>query len=86
MAARGNGFRKVVSRLPEDVEFLVAGKKVRIGGHNWQVMTGGGHSPEHACLFRSEDQVLLSGDQVLPAISSNVSVRRELPDADPLRE
>jgi glyoxylase-like metal-dependent hydrolase (beta-lactamase superfamily II) len=86
MTARGNAFRKVVSTLPADVEFLAEGQTVTVNGRDWQVLTGGGHSPEHACLFCAEDRVLLAGDQVLPAISSNVSVRRELPDADPLHE
>ena len=33
-----------------------------------------GHAPEHACLFCPEANVLISGDQVLPKITTNVSV------------
>ena len=50
------------------------------------MVVGSGHSPEHACLFRPEDRILISGDQVLPRISSNVSVWPTEPEADPLTD
>ena len=50
------------------------------------MIVGSGHSPEHACLLNERDGVLISGDQVLPRISSNVSVNITEPDADPLGE
>jgi len=48
------------------------------------VIVGSGHSPEHACLYSESLKVMISGDQVLPRISSNVSVFPTEPDADPL--
>ncbi|RYG01495.1 MAG: MBL fold metallo-hydrolase, partial [Caulobacteraceae bacterium] len=45
-----------------------------------------GHSPEHACLWCPELKLFISGDQVLPKISSNVSVFPTEPDGDPLTE
>jgi glyoxylase-like metal-dependent hydrolase (beta-lactamase superfamily II) len=45
---------------------------------------GNGHSPAHACLYCPALKVLISGDQVLPRISSNVSVHPTEPDADPM--
>jgi glyoxylase-like metal-dependent hydrolase (beta-lactamase superfamily II) len=48
------------------------------------VVVGHGHSPEHACLHCPSLKLLISGDQVLPRISSNVSVFPTEPDADPL--
>ena len=56
-----------------------------IGDHNWRVITGAGHSPEHAALWCKELNVLISGDQVLPRISTNVSLQCNEPDGDPLR-
>jgi glyoxylase-like metal-dependent hydrolase (beta-lactamase superfamily II) len=56
----------------------------RIGDHTWRVIVGRGHSPEHACLVLPRPGLLISGDQVLPRISSNVSVFPTEPDADPL--
>jgi glyoxylase-like metal-dependent hydrolase (beta-lactamase superfamily II) len=49
-------------------------------------VTGCGHSPEHACLYQPELKVLISGDQVLPRISSNVSVFPTEPNADPMTD
>jgi glyoxylase-like metal-dependent hydrolase (beta-lactamase superfamily II) len=50
------------------------------------VVVGSGHSPEHACLYCPELKVMISGDQVLPRISSNVAVFPTEPDADPLHD
>jgi hypothetical protein len=50
------------------------------------VLVGRGHSPEHACLYNAERNLLISGDQLLPTISSNVSVYPTEPEADPLDE
>ena len=55
-----------------------------IGGRDWRVVVGSGHSPEHACLYCPELKLMISGDQVLPRISSNVSVFPTEPDGDPL--
>jgi glyoxylase-like metal-dependent hydrolase (beta-lactamase superfamily II) len=57
---------------------------VRIGAHDWEVVGGNGHSPEHACLYCPALKVLISGDQVLPKISSNVSVQPLEPEANPM--
>ena len=59
---------------------------MRIGARDWRVIVGRGHSPEHACLLSDELGVLVSGDQVLPRIASNVSVFPTEPHADPLGE
>src|SRR3546814_18813768 len=57
-----------------------------MGEQQWRVGTGSGHSPEHACLWNERAGGLISGDQVRPRISSNVSVNITEPDADPLGE
>jgi glyoxylase-like metal-dependent hydrolase (beta-lactamase superfamily II) len=61
------------------------GMKIQIGEHQWTVVIGRGHSPEHACLYCEQLNVLISGDQILPTISSNVSVYPTEPAANPLR-
>jgi glyoxylase-like metal-dependent hydrolase (beta-lactamase superfamily II) len=83
---RFGGFGKAVSRMPDSFQRLGDGDSVALGGRTWQVITGNGHSPEHVCLFQPELNVLISGDQVLPRISSNVSVFPTEPDADPLAD
>jgi len=80
------GFGKVVSPLPRSYSRLYEGQTVRIGPTEWQVITTRGHSPEHVCLFDPAQNVLISGDQVLPTISSNVSVFPTEPAANPLAD
>lgn len=60
--------------------------QIKIGDRTWRVVTGCGHSPEHACLYSEQDNLLISGDQSLPRISSNVSVFPGNSDLDPLRD
>jgi glyoxylase-like metal-dependent hydrolase (beta-lactamase superfamily II) len=57
---------------------------IDIGGRQWSVIVGEGHAPELACLYCAETGVLISGDQVLPKISPNISVQAHEPDDDPL--
>ena len=82
--ARFGEFGKAVYALPDSYRRIVDGETIRIGDHDWRVITGNGHSPEHACLYSASLKLLISGDQVLPRISSNVSVFPTEPDADPL--
>ena len=58
---------------------------LQIGEHSWEIIIGRGHSPEHACLLCPELNLLISGDQILPTISSNVSVYPTEPAANPLQ-
>jgi glyoxylase-like metal-dependent hydrolase (beta-lactamase superfamily II) len=83
---RFGNFGKHIHALPESYLRLSDGDELDIGGRRWRVIVGSGHSPEHACLYCPELQVLISGDQVLPRISSNVSVNPMEPDADPLSD
>lgn len=77
-------FGKAVWPLPAGYVRMREGDRLSIGGHDWRVVVGEGHSPEHACLWREDDDVVLGGDQILPKISSNVSVWWTEPTADPL--
>ena len=84
--ARFGGFGKAIYQLPDSYRRLDDKEEFRIGAHTWRIVTGNGHSPDHACLYCPELKLLISGDQVLPRISSNVSVFPTEPDADPLTE
>lgn len=84
--ARFGGFGKHVYALPDSFQRLADGLKLRIGAHEWEVVAGNGHSPEHSCLYCPELKLLISGDQVLPKISSNVSVYPLEPEADPMAD
>jgi glyoxylase-like metal-dependent hydrolase (beta-lactamase superfamily II) len=79
-------FGEAVHPLPRGYTRMVDQQVLNMGAHQWRVVIGSGHSPEHACLWNEKEGVLVSGDQVLPRISSNVSVSVMEPDADPLGE
>ena len=82
---RGWGnFQRIVSRLPLSFRRIAEGDVLRIGDTDWEVVVGSGHSPEHACLLDRERGILIAGDQVLPRISSNVSLGVSEPEGDPL--
>lgn len=83
---RFGGFGKAVSRMPDAYKRIGDGDVIEIGGRPWRVITGNGHCPEHACLWQEELKLFISGDQVLPRISSNVSVFPTEPDGDPLSD
>jgi len=79
-------FGKYVAPLPEAYKRLKNGEELRFAGHCWEVLVGRGHSPEHACFFDAERNLFISGDQLLPTISSNVSVYPTEPKANPLKD
>lgn len=82
VSSKGNSYRRIMPALPPEPTFIAADDTITINGDTWRVLIGQGHAPEHACLYRQRDQVLISGDQVLPRISSNLAVRPHLPDED----
>ena len=77
-------FGRAVAPMPSGYVRMREGERLAVGDDVWRVVVGEGHSPEHACLWREADGVVLGGDQILPRISSNVSVWPTEPDADPL--
>ncbi len=79
------GFGSVCGKLPGAYRRLEEDDYLTIGGVRWRVIVGSGHSPEHACLYSAELNILISGDQVIPRITSNVSVSPMEPTANPLR-
>ncbi len=86
MADRYRPLGRHMAALPERYRRLQDGQRVRIGERTWHVVVGSGHSPEHACFHCREHGLLISGDQVLPLISSNVSVHPNEPEADPMHD
>lgn len=80
------GFRKIITPLPLSYTRIEDGDTLTIGARDWRIVTGSGHSPEHACLYDEASGILIAGDQVLPRISPNVSLGVTEPNADPLSE
>lgn len=81
---RGSGYRLAVPTLPDYFNRIMDGDVVRIDGREWRIVVGHGHAPEHAALYCRELDVLISGDMLLPRISTNISVFAVTPTADAL--
>jgi glyoxylase-like metal-dependent hydrolase (beta-lactamase superfamily II) len=87
--ARGSShYPRLVPAVPASYRRLWDGEDIAIGAHGakrlFRIIIGHGHAPEHASLDCAEDRLLISGDMVLPRISTNVSVFDVEPDGDPL--
>ncbi|RKP49296.1 MBL fold metallo-hydrolase [Trinickia fusca] len=77
-------YPKLVPSMPGQYRRLREGDTLTIGDDTWRIVTGFGHSPEHCALFSERAGVLISGDMVLPRISTNVSVFDIEPESNPL--
>jgi glyoxylase-like metal-dependent hydrolase (beta-lactamase superfamily II) len=84
--ARFGGFGSGVYKLPNAFKRICDNDEIEIGGRIWQIVGGNGHSPEHCCLWCPEEDIFISGDQLLPRISSNVSVHPTEPEANSLQD
>jgi glyoxylase-like metal-dependent hydrolase (beta-lactamase superfamily II) len=95
---RTNYYASMVPKVPEQYRRLMDGDVLHIGGHAWTCIAGYGHAPEHISLHCADIDcgpaepgmahptggVLISGDMVLPRISTNVSVFDIEPEGNPL--
>ncbi len=83
--ARASYYPSLVPAVPRSFRRLQDGDQVRIGGRAWRCISGYGHAPEHIALYCETLEVLISGDMMLPRISTNVSVYDVEPESNPLR-
>jgi glyoxylase-like metal-dependent hydrolase (beta-lactamase superfamily II) len=82
--ARSNYYATMVPEVPGVYRRLMDGDVLAIGGRGWRCIAGYGHAPEHIALHCPDLGVLISGDMVLPRISTNISVVDVEPEANPL--
>jgi glyoxylase-like metal-dependent hydrolase (beta-lactamase superfamily II) len=85
--ARSSYYPGLVPAVPQRFRRLMDGQQVTVGDHAWRCIAGYGHAPEHIALHApglGDGGVLISGDMVLPRISTNVSVYDLEPESDPL--
>jgi glyoxylase-like metal-dependent hydrolase (beta-lactamase superfamily II) len=85
LRGRKSYYRNLVPAVPDAYHRINDGQNLRIGQRQWRVITGYGHAPEHATLYCDEAKILISGDMVLPRISTNVSVFAIEPEGNPLQ-
>ena len=80
------GYGYSLYTMPDSFVRLQDGNSVTMAGHQWELIVGRGHAPEHVCLLSPELNIFISGDQLLPTISSNISVWPTEPHSDPLKD
>jgi glyoxylase-like metal-dependent hydrolase (beta-lactamase superfamily II) len=81
---RASYFPTLVPAVPPRYRRMQDGDLLAIGGRSWRCIAGYGHAPEHIALHCDELQVLVSGDMMLPRISTNVSVYEMEPESNAL--
>lgn len=78
-------FGSLIRGMPNSYHRLKDNDSFIVNNRQWRVVMGEGHSPEHVCLLCPELKLFISGDQLLPTISSNVSVWPIEPTGNPLK-
>lgn len=86
VSAKGDHYEKLVPSIPESFRRIRDNDELDLGGTTWTAMIGTGHSPEHLSLFNPQQNLLISGDMLLPKITTNVAVWPHSPDGNPLEE
>lgn len=82
---RQDYYREHVIGVPKQYQRLIENERLNIGGHEWRVLVGRGHSPEHISLYCEALKVCISGDMLLPKISPNVRVGGDMPESNPVK-
>ncbi|KAE9632635.1 MBL fold metallo-hydrolase [Parasedimentitalea maritima] len=85
-ADRPFNFADVVYPMPLGFTRIKQGDVFRMGGRDWDVHMGNGHAPEHATFWSRDDNLVITGDQILSSISPNIGVYATEPMADPLAD
>ncbi len=82
----GRGYRYLhhTTGVPGTYRRLRHGDALAIGGREFQVLTGGGHSLEQAMLFAAEEKLFFAGDQLLAGMFAGVTVTALEPEANAL--
>lgn len=83
---RFGSYGKAISELPDNFRRLRDTQQLIINDRSWFAFATSGHSPEHMSLHCPDLELIIAGDQLIPRISSNVSVHALEPEADPLHD
>jgi len=81
---RPDRLARMSSGMPQVERFIAADEVIRWGAGEWSALETNGHAEGHLCLSNAAARVLISGDQVLPTISSNISFMAGNGDPNPL--
>jgi glyoxylase-like metal-dependent hydrolase (beta-lactamase superfamily II) len=80
----GERYRAVVSGVPEIAHHPRDAEEVTWDTGTWRWLATDGHATGHLCLYEPKRRVLITGDQILPTISPNVSLNGWGADFNPL--
>jgi glyoxylase-like metal-dependent hydrolase (beta-lactamase superfamily II) len=83
---RKSYYASLVPAVPATFVRMAAGDVLSIGGRDWRVFVGYGHSNEHASLYCAALNLVIAGDMLLPRISTNVGVWPSEPESSPVRQ
>ncbi len=84
MVEKPFNYADIVAPMPLGFTRVAQGDTITMGGRVWDVHIGNGHAPEHATFWSRDDNLVISGDQILSSISPNIGVYATEPEADPL--
>ncbi|MCF6232904.1 MAG: MBL fold metallo-hydrolase [Rhodobacteraceae bacterium] len=79
-------YADIVAPMPLGFTRIKQGDSVEMGGRTWDIHIGNGHAPEHATFWSRDDNLVISGDQILSSISPNIGIYATEPEADPLAD
>lgn len=82
----GGMYRRIVSGIIDNFTVIDNGTEITMGGRTWRAIMSNGHARGHISFYCEGSGLLISGDQVLPRITSNVSLFEDDTDANPLEE
>lgn len=72
IAERGVKTRDMVRPHPT-ITTVADGQEIALGDKTYKALYTPGHTDGHMCLYNQEEGILLSGDHLLPNITSNIS-------------
>jgi glyoxylase-like metal-dependent hydrolase (beta-lactamase superfamily II) len=76
LALASMAVKSLVTMAPPDILFE-DGKTIDLPGWPLRTLWTPGHSPGHVCFYNEEQNLLVSGDHVLPRITPNISVHSQ---------
>lgn len=77
-------FARMTTGMPAVERFIQDNEVLDWSPGDWMAMQTDGHAEGHLCLWSGATGALISGDQILPTISTNVSFGLQGGDPDPL--
>jgi glyoxylase-like metal-dependent hydrolase (beta-lactamase superfamily II) len=85
-AQRFSSTYQIYSPVPSSFTCLRAGSTVHMGGADWRIIVGLGHTIEQACLYSESLNILIAGDQILPRITPAIILQSHEPTGNPLHD